>query len=162
MARRLLLIEGEAEPALGEAAWSGGAAQYWIERDSGAHMLIVAARCRLGTLDVDDLALLDTGAQWTVIGGELTTLLTDQASNLGESTVMSTRFGNITGHFHRMNVTLVADDGFDLEIGATVLFAPEWPGPVVLGYRGLLERVRIALDPGVSSDDQWMYFGAAS
>lgn len=160
MARRLIVVEGDAGP--GEVPWSDGTAQYWIEHDSGDRTLVVAARCRLGTLGIDDLALLDTGAQWTVIGGELAGLLADQASDLGETVVMSTRLGRITGHFHRMNVTLVADDGLDLEIGATVLFAPEWTGPVVLGYRGLLERVRLALDPGISNDDQWMYFGAAS
>jgi hypothetical protein len=41
-----------------------------------------------------------------------------------------------------------------------VLLAPEWEGPPVLGYRGLLERIRFALDPGVTDADQWMYFGA--
>lgn len=72
---------------------------------------------------------------------------------------MSTRLGRIEGRLHRLSVTLVADDGRDLQVAATVLIAPEWLGPPVLGYRGLLERVRIALDPGVADDDQWLYFG---
>ena len=68
--------------------------------------------------------------------------------------------GRIQGMFHEVPVTLHADDGRDLRITATALLAPDWSGPPVLGYRGFLERLRFALDPGVSASDQWMYFGA--
>ncbi len=158
MVRRLNVVDG---PGPG-AAWSGGAAQYWVERDVGNHLLVVAARCRLGDLEVDDLALLDTGAQWSVIGGELAELVREHAHDPGESFAISTRLGSFEGRLYRMRVTLIADDGSDLQVEATVLIAPAWHGPVVLGYRGLLERVRVALDPGVVEDDNWMYFGPVS
>ena len=31
---------------------------------------------------------------------------------------------------------------------ATWFVAPDWPGPSVIGWRGCLERMRFALDPG--------------
>lgn len=150
------------EGASATTVWSSGCAQYWIERDTGEHLLVVAARCRLGTLGVEDLALVDTGAQWSVVGGELVELLAEDLHDRGPSMKMSTRFGLIEGSLSRLVVTLVADEGRDVEISSTVLVAPGWQGPPVIGYRGLLERVRIALDPGVGDDDQWMYFGSAA
>jgi hypothetical protein len=146
-----LLLAGSDGPA---AAWSGGSAQYWIERETDNRVLIVAARCRLGGLEVDDLALIDTAAHWSVIGGELADLVLDNAHDAHPDVIsMSTRHGRIQGRLHRLAITLVADDGNDLVVSGTVLIAPEWPGPPVLGYRGFLERIRIALDPGVADDD---------
>ncbi len=159
MARSLLLVEGDSTPA----AWSGGAAQYLVEREINEQLLVVAARCRLGQLEVEELALLDTAAQWSVIGGEVAELVLADAHDLGVASItMSTRLGRIEGRLHRLPVTLVAEDGNDLQISATVLIAPAWEGPIVLGYRGLLERVRVALDPGVADDDQWMFFGGVA
>lgn len=43
----------------------------------------------------------------------------------------------------------------------SVLIAPGWTGPVVLGYRGFLERLRFALDPGSQPEDAWFFFGSA-
>jgi hypothetical protein len=44
-------------------------------------------------------------------------------------------------------MTLLADEGRELEVDATVFACPHWPGPNFLGYGGLLERIRLALDP---------------
>lgn len=156
MTRSLLL----ADSAGLSSEWSGGAAQYFLEHEVNGSVLVVAVRCKLGTLTVDELALLDTGAQWSVVGGELAELVAGDTGETGERVRISTRLGQFTGHLHRLSITLVADEGADLQVSATVLIAPEWPGPLVLGYRGLLERVRFALDPGVANDDsQWMFFG---
>lgn len=73
---------------------------------------------------------------------------------------MSTRLGTIHGQLHRLHITLVASEGDDLEIDATLVVAPDWMGPIVLGYRGFLERLRLGLDPGTADDDQWLSFGA--
>jgi hypothetical protein len=155
-----LLLAGTDGPAM---IWSGGSAQYWIERESDGRVLIVAARCRLGRLEVDDLALIDTAAHWSVIGGELAELVLDHAHAPDDDVIsMSTRLGRITGRLHRLEITLVADDGQDLLVSGTVLIAPEWLGPPVLGYRGFLERIRIAFDPGVTDGDQRLFFGAVA
>jgi hypothetical protein len=65
----------------------------------------------------------------------------------------------VTGDLHRLAVRFVADQGSDLEVTGTVLVAREWTGPTVLGYYGLLDRVRLAIDPGVTFGEQWIFFG---
>lgn len=73
----------------------------------------------------------------------------------------STRLGSMPGRLQRVLVTLIADEGANAEVDATVFVAPAWTGPVVLGYRGFLERLRFGLDPGKEEHDQWLAFGVA-
>jgi hypothetical protein len=40
-------------------------------------------------------------------------------------------------------------------VEATFFVSPEWPGKTFLGYKGFLDRLRIALDPPVND----FYFG---
>ena len=140
--------------------WSIGAARYEEGLETPGGQLVVAVRCRFDGVRNNVDALLDSGAEWSVFGGELAASLRDQATPMGIFSSMHTRLGRIQGQFHRLSVTLLADDGEDFQIPATVLLAPDWSGPPVLGYRGFLERLRLALDPGASIADQWMYFGA--
>jgi hypothetical protein len=42
-------------------------------------------------------------------------------------------------------------------IEATWFISPDWPGPLVLGWKGCLERLRFALDP--TPEEEWFYFG---
>jgi hypothetical protein len=46
-------------------------------------------------------------------------------------------------------MTLIADDGDSLRIDATVFVSSDWPrrAGTFLGYSGLLERIRFAVDP---------------
>lgn len=75
--------------------------------------------------------------------------------------ILSTRLGRIRGVLHEMDVVIVAERGDSISVSARVLVAPGWTGPVVLGYQGFLERLRFALDPGVSQDDAWFFFANA-
>lgn len=144
--------------------WSNGAAQYAVDHQpaSSAAPLVLAVRCRLAGVKSDDLALLDTGAAWSIIGGEMVDDVIGEASDLGESIWMSSRLGRCAGRLYRMSITLVADEGEDLLVDGTVLLARDWEGPIVLGYHGFLQRVRIALDPGIAnSEERWLHFGGA-
>lgn len=99
------------------------------------------------------LAQLDTGAAYSVVDAE-----TAQAVGfepLGELT-LSTRMGKVSGHLGRFLVRLVADEGESLDIEATFFVSSEWRGGLFLGYAGLLERLRFALDPR----SNLFYFGA--
>jgi hypothetical protein len=155
---RRLLIANDNGPA---SSWSTGAARYQVGKRTQDGMLVVAVDCRITDVGENLSALLDTGAEWSIFGGVLASRLLDQAGSLGASPVsMSTRLGRIHGRYCEVPVMFLADDGEPFEVAATVLLAPEWEGPHVLGYRGLLERFRFALDPGVVDADQWMYFGA--
>jgi hypothetical protein len=42
-----------------------------------------------------------------------------------------------------------------LETEATFFVSPDWPGPMVIGWKGCLEWIRFALDPGEDA----IYFG---
>ncbi|MCP4627568.1 MAG: hypothetical protein GY850_29240 [bacterium] len=67
------------------------------------------------------------------------------------------------GSLHHVNITLLAEknSGDDLTIESTAFVSEEWEGPTVLGYRGFLERIRFALDPGLIPGEQIFYFGLA-
>lgn len=139
--------------------WSSGAALFHVDEPMGKHSACVAVSCRVEHLGVHR-AMVDTGAQWSVIGGELAQALESAALETVGTMAMTTRLGTINGELCAVSITLVAQEGDDLAIEATALVAPDWTGPpVVLGHRGLLEKVRFALDPGVTQGDQWLYFG---
>ncbi len=149
------------KPDVDWVAWNSGAARFFRDYPVGRSNLTVAVRCRLGSLIGDEAALLDTGAAWSVIGADLAILLDADLGEPLEPLMLSTRLGLLRGHLHRLPITLVADPGCgsDLAVDATVAVIADWPGPVVLGYRGLLERVRFAFEPGLGFDDGTILFG---
>lgn len=151
-------IRVDGEPV---APWCVGFARFQVGASVAGTTLVVGVRCRFGGLDSDHVALLDTGAHWSIVGGEMAELLEDEAGESIEIAAMATRLGTIHGRLHRLVVTLAADEGDDLDVPTTLLLAPSWSGPPVLGYRGFLDRVRFGLDPGNGADDQWMFFGGA-
>jgi len=61
--------------------WATGGARFEPMFSVDSHRLSVAVRCRLGSMVSETRALLDTGAQWTVIGGELADIVETSASN---------------------------------------------------------------------------------
>lgn len=69
--------------------------------------------------------------------------------------VLSTRLGRFHGTLFRGLITLVADQGESLDVEATVFLSADWPGPNFLGYQGLLQRIRFAVDP----ETNLFYFG---
>ena len=112
----------------------------------GGSSSAVVVRCILGRLPFE-FALLDTASTFSVISGATADILGD---------------GRRDGQLSRLGIRVVADPGWgvDLDVDATVLVLPTWPGPTVLGGRGFLERVRVAIDPGPPSGDAVFFFGA--
>lgn len=143
--------------------WSSGCSLYFVSSKVGQWRLPIAVKCRVGSLEETDLALLDTGAEWSVIGGETAKILEDELDLPTVSFTMSTRLGRISGSLYRINITLIAEKNLDsdLTVESSVFVSKEWEGPIVLGYRGFLERIRFALDPGVVPGEQMFYFGLA-
>jgi hypothetical protein len=69
---------------------------------------------------------------------------------------MLTPLGVIHGHLVRVPFTLPADEGEDLALTGTFLVSDDWPsGLTFLGYSGLLDSIRFALDPQAND----FYFG---
>ncbi len=144
--------------------WSSGFAEYFPGFKVGMSKLTVGVKCRLGDLEITDIALFDTGAEWTLIGGETAEILEGRFSEAIETINYSTRLGKMNVTLRRLPILLLADDGCgaDLYVESTVAVAPEWTGPIVLGYRGFLERIRFALEPRFSAEltDQIYFDGA--
>ena len=100
-------------------------------------------------------AELDTGATWSVLNAEVAEAL-DLLGGSGEPLKISTRLGEYPGRLERIRVDILADEGASLTVDATVWVSQDWPGGTFVGYRGLLERIRFALDPS----DNSFYFGS--
>ena len=45
-----------------------------------------------------------------------------------------------------MSLTFAASEGQPLTIQATCFVSTEWPGPMVIGWKGCLERMRFGFD----------------
>ena len=101
---------------------------------------------------------MDTGANWSVVGGETAQEFAQHPIEC-PGIELRTGYGKIRGDLVRSRITLIADEGGDLSIETTIFVSEDWPGPVVLGFRGFLEKLRIALDPGVRPGEQAFYFG---
>lgn len=103
------------------------------------------------------LALLDTGAEWSILDREIAEQigLTDID---GEAATLRHKEGTTHGKLVRTTVTMLADEGDGLDVEATV-FVPDgaWPtGRNFIGYSGFLEKLRIGLD----AQNNQVYFGA--
>ncbi|MFY9819950.1 MAG: hypothetical protein WAM82_01110 [Thermoanaerobaculia bacterium] len=100
-------------------------------------------------------AQVDTGAAWSVldpvVAESLGLLYLD-----GQKITLNSRFGRIEGTLVQLLVTFLADDGIALDKYATFFISPDWPpGRTFLGYSGLLDGMRFAIDPQVNH----FYFG---
>jgi hypothetical protein len=100
-------------------------------------------------------AQLDTGAAFSMLNAEIAEAMSLLDGD-GEPKRISTRLGNFPGRLEKARFELVADEGESLSIEATVWVSREWPGGTFLGYGGLLDHLRFAVDP---SDDSF-YFGS--
>ena len=76
----------------------------------------------------------------------------------GPPTDLSNRSRTIHGKLIRTPLTILADEGDSLEVDATVFISSEWQHGNFLGYAGLLERIRFAVDPQTNG----FYFGRIS
>jgi hypothetical protein len=100
-------------------------------------------------------AQLDTGAAWSILGSETAERL-GLFSEPGETVRLLTSFGIKEGVLVRVPLKIVADEGESLDVTGTFFVAPDWPeGLTFLGYSGLLDSFRFALDPQVND----FYFG---
>ena len=105
---------------------------------------------------VSVLALLDTGAAWSMVTAELAEEL-GLFDRDGEQTTIVSRLGTMQGRLVRAMTTLVAEHGDSLEVEATVFVSHDWTAGNFLGYSGLLERIRFAVDPYTNS----FFFGSS-
>jgi hypothetical protein len=129
---------------------------YQSDREQGDHTLLVAVPCRVGSISRPVFALLDTGSEWCVLPYDLAVELGADLELLPAPSSLHTRFGLLSGTLGRLTIRFAAADGEPLEVDATCFASEEWLGPMVVGWKGCLERMRFGLDPS----EQSFYFGA--
>lgn len=125
------------------------------EREAATAMIHV--KVEPDELGAPILALLDTGAAWSVLATDIAEDL-NLLDGAGEAATLQTRLGTCRGRLERVPIVLMADEGESLQVEATVFVSREWPDGTVIGYNGLLERVRFAVDP--DPEEMFFYFGA--
>lgn len=99
--------------------------------------------------------MVDTGAPWCVFKPELGEILRTRFELLTTEASLSSRVGDYKGELLRGQLFFPALHGEYTEVEATVFFSPKWPGGNFLGYEGLLQRIRFAVDP----QSNLFYFG---
>jgi len=99
-------------------------------------------------------ALLDTASEWCVLPAAIVQTMGYDGEPYAIH--LHSRLGTFAGRLERASVRLPALAGDTVEVEATWFVSNEWPGPMVIGWKGCLERLRFALDP---SEDA-LYFAS--
>jgi hypothetical protein len=117
----------------------------------------IYVRLLIGSIDLAVYAQLDTGAAWSVLDPTLARSLGLLERDPDESpTLIDTRFGRMKGHLVRIPIRFLAEIGDSYDTEGTFFISPDWPpGRTFLGYSGLLDSIRFALDPQANH----FYFG---
>ena len=103
------------------------------------------------------LAQLDTGAAYSILELEAARKL-GLLDIGGLQTRLGTRLGEFRGQLIRVPLKILAEEGESLVTEATFFVSSQWHGGTFLGYTGLLDKLRIALD----SPANQFYFGEES
>jgi hypothetical protein len=143
--------------------WSTGGAYLRFLYDFGPHKIITGVDCEFPAIQAKQVALLDTGAELSVVSQSIYQCFFDTDLVLGspvDQVTLHTRLGTFAGNLYRVEVTLTAQWGQPLTIEGTFLFCDDWTGPTVLGFHGCLERLRFAIDPNYEREGG-IYFAAA-
>jgi hypothetical protein len=130
--------------------WATGGCGFLVDEPGrGGERLLVSIPCRVDGC-ASEWALLDTGATWSVIPGDLL----ERATFVKVFPNMEQRYfgGVLRGPIVGVPIALQAERGHDIVIDSRVLAAQGYTGPIVLGYRGLLEQVAFLLNPGLDAE----------
>jgi hypothetical protein len=94
------------------------------------------------------MTVVDTAAPWCIFRPEIGQLIRETFELLSDGDIrLSTRLGLIRGALFHGPITIPADHGESLDLEATVFLSPDWRGDNFVGYQGLLQRIRFAVDP---------------
>lgn len=123
-----------------------GSSPYFADLDEGTSLLLVAIACFVEDMSQRAYALLDTASPWCILPPPLAARLGFDLGDSEETTSLSTRLGTMVGRLHRVSLTFDASEGLPLTIQATCFLSADWPGPMVIGWKGCLERIRFGFD----------------
>ena len=119
----------------------------------------IVVKIWVGQIQIE--TVVDTGGVYFICDPEILNLGDfDLGDSLGVQ-MLKIRGYDIMGDLYRIMITLVAEQGKNLDLEVTAFvphFVPErrWPFPSFLGLQGCLEFLRFAVDPMANT----FYFGA--
>lgn len=150
------MTEKSVLPGWERRAFATGASRY-VDRDKrtsepGSRILVQVSP---GRLEGPVVAMVDTAAPWCIFTPSIGKSLRSDFHPIAEELILSTRLGRFRGGLYLVPVTFPALVGEPLVLDATVFASPDWPGGNFLGYEGLLQRIRFAVDP----ETNLFYFG---
>ncbi len=97
--------------------------------------------------EVPHLGLLDTGGHYCVLTAEIADSVADHLTeSLGRAT-LRTAHGLVSGDLYIHTISFIAEVGEPLDVDAVMFVSPDWRGPSILGYTGVLDRILLALNP---------------
>jgi len=140
------------------AQWSTGVAQFLdhLPEAPGTTTNIVV-RCYIPRY-FEFHAIIDTAAPWSILQFDLACRL-GLPTGGGEAKTLRSWRGTYDGVLERIQIEITANEGNSLITESTFFVAEGWTGanhPNFLGWNGILERLRFAVDPG----NNHFYFGA--
>ncbi len=93
------------------------------------------------------LGLLDTGGHYCILAQDIASSIEDDLTESIGHRVIRTSRGLIRGDLHTHSITLIGEIGESLDVEVIVFISPDWQGPNILGYLGVLDRVQFAIQP---------------
>ncbi|HEX4961943.1 MAG TPA: hypothetical protein VF173_13970 [Thermoanaerobaculia bacterium] len=142
---------------LAQAAFTCGRSRYLDSfREAPEPSAKIFVKISVGEdFDSSSWAQIDTGAAWSVLDPEVAKRL-GYLDLRGYPVGLDTRLGYKSGVLVRLPVRFLADEGEHFSTEGTFFICPDWPpGRTFLGYSGLLDSMRFALDPQANH----FYFG---
>jgi len=128
--------------------WNTGNARYLHScNDESGNKINIGVRIKLNARgNIIESAFLDTGCRYVVISKGICENY-DIAVCEDYPIRMSTRLGDFSGFINRFPIYFIADNGDSLEVESTCFISEDWPGPIMIGWLGCLERMKFAIDP---------------
>jgi hypothetical protein len=127
--------------------------------DSGDRVPVAEPRIYLevkpGLFQGTVFAMVDTAAPWCIFEPRVGEFVRESFDEVSENVSLSTRLGTFGGRLYRGPLIVPALEGEPLDVEGTVFVSPDWRGPNFVGYQGLLQRIRFAVDP----EANLFYFG---
>lgn len=145
--------------------WNSGANTFVMYEDLEKwKKLPIQIQCRFGGLEITENAYLDTGAFWSIINKPTLEMTGIYDPNRNKDQPYRVRGNKLYGYLERMNVLILSDDkwGEDLLINSTFFVTDDHYGPNVIGYNGMLDHIKFALQPSIKVGQDNLFLFAQS
>jgi hypothetical protein len=92
-------------------------------------------------------AMVDTGTPWCIFDPSIDERVLAGLEVVEGPVFLKTHLGKFQGTLYQGSLKILADEGDSLDVDAVMFLCPDWPGGNFIGYLGLLQKIRFAVDP---------------